>query len=77
LGAAIDSFTDSAGFPITDSNGDPLFIPTPVQIATLFLIGYLYSNRGYGDSRDNAFDADTLPKPIVAILTPIKSQVFA
>lgn len=61
-----ESFTDSAGDPIEDSNGDAIGIPEDVQDATLMMVGYLNNVRD--SDPDRAFEMGYLPKPVMALL---------
>lgn len=61
-----DSFTDSAGDAIVDSNGNPLGIPYEIQAATLLMLGYLYTNRD--SDPDKAYGLGTLPNDVTALL---------
>lgn len=61
-------FTDSAGDAYEDSNGMAIGVPEDVQMACMFLVGYLDRNRDSDDAK--AFgDFGTLPPPIRALLT--------
>jgi hypothetical protein len=69
---------DSAGDPVVDSNGDPVYTTTvrpEVQHATKMLVGYLWRNRD--ENADDAFDRGYLPKPVTAILYPLRSPALA
>lgn len=61
-----DAFTDSAGEPIEDSNGNPLGIPYEVQAATLLMVGHLVKNRD-GDP-DKAYSHGMLPNDVTALI---------
>jgi len=69
-GPGIDGFTDSAGDVFVDSNGEPLDVPWEVKAATLLMVGYLYKNRD--DNADDAFDRGYLPRPVTALLYPLR-----
>lgn len=61
-----DTFTDSSGEPILDSNGSPLGIPYEVQAATLLMTGFLHRLRD--EDGEGAFEMGYLPKPVTALL---------
>lgn len=42
------SFLNSSGEPDQDSAGDPINVPEPIQLAVLYLVGNMYSDR-YGE----------------------------
>lgn len=44
-----DAYQDSSGQIPEDSAGDPMGVPTEVQLSTLILIGYLYRDRDGAD----------------------------
>lgn len=62
----VGAFTDSAGDVFEDSNGVALSVPEDVQIATLFLIGYMDRNRD--SDTEEGFDGLFLPKPVKSLL---------
>ena len=43
------AYQDSSGQIPVDSNGDPLGVPSEVQLATLLLIGFMYRDRDGSD----------------------------
>ena len=76
--------TDSDGNDVLDSNGDPVYerdssgakiISEEVQAATLLLIGHLYKDRD--ENPDGAFEAGYLPKPVTALLYPLRDPALA
>ena len=75
---------DSNDDPILDSNGDPEYardssgdkiVSAEVQAATLLLIGHLYKDRD--ENPDGAFEAGYLPKPVTALLYPLRDPALA
>lgn len=70
-----DAFTDSAGDVYEDSAGDATGVPEDVQIAVLFMLGYLDNNRS-GDEK-GAFERGWLPNPVTAILAPYRDPPLA
>ena len=64
--AGMASFTDSAGYVLEDSNGDPLGVPRRVKAAALLMVGYLYKDRDA--NTDNAFSMGFLPAPVTALI---------
>lgn len=71
----VESFTDSAGELIPDSNGDALDVPDVVQWATLLMFGHLYKIRD--ENTDDAFEMGYLPKPVMALLYPLRDPSLA
>ncbi|EXF45265.1 Phage gp6-like head-tail connector protein [Pseudomonas sp. BAY1663] len=75
---------DSDGNDVVNSSGDPVYerdssgakiIAEEVQAATLLLIGYLYKDRD--ENPDGAFEAGYLPKPVTALLYPLRDPALA
>ena len=66
-----DPILDSSGDPIyvTDSSGDKL-VSYPVQAAVLLMVGFLYKDRD--ENPDQAFQQGYLPKPVTALLYPLR-----
>lgn len=60
---------DSAGETILNSAGDPIGIPEDIQMATLYLIGWLDRNRD--EDPDKAF-GDFFPWPVMVLLRPYR-----
>lgn len=67
---------DSSGDKVlvTDSSGDYI-ISSEVVSATLILIGHLYKDRD--NNADGAFDQGYLPKPVTALLYPLRDPACA
>lgn len=68
--------TDTAGEVIIlyDSHGEPL-VRNEVRAATLLMVGILYRDR---DGQDNEiWEKGYLPKPIIAILYPLRIPTVA
>lgn len=75
---------DSNDDPILDSSGDPVYIVDsnddklvsyPVQAAVLLMVGFLYKDRD--ENPDQAFQAGYLPKPVTALLYPLRKPALA
>lgn len=71
---------DSNDDPILDSSGDPIYVVDSsgekvvkyaVQAATLLQLGFLYKDRD--ENADGAYDMGYLPKPVTALLYPLRS----
>lgn len=71
-----DPILDSSGDPIyvVDSSGDKL-VSYPVQAAVLLMVGFLYKDRD--ENPDQAFQAGYLPKPVTALLYPLRKPALA
>lgn len=70
---------DSNDDPIFDSSGDPIYVVDSsgekvvkyaVQAATLLQLGFLYKDRD--ENADGAYDMGYLPKPVTALLYPLR-----
>jgi len=70
-----DPILDSSGDPIyvVDSSGDKL-VSYPVQAAVLLMVGFLYKDRD--ENPDSAFDRGYLPKPVTALLYPLRDPAL-
>jgi len=75
---------DSNDDPILDSSGDPIYVVDssddklvsyPVQAAVLLMVGFLYKDRD--ENPDQAFSAGYLPKPVTALLYPLRDPALA
>lgn len=71
-----DPILDSSGDPIyvVDSSGDKL-VSYPVQAAVLLMVGFLYKDRD--ENPDSAFDRGYLPKPVTALLYPLRDPALS
>lgn len=60
-----------------DSNGEAIaeLVPSVVKNATLIMIGYLMRHRD--DNEGEAFDRGYLPKPVTALLFPLRDPGYA
>ena len=79
IGTGADSWTDSAGQPFEDSNGEALDVPKRVKMATLTLVDHLYRNRA-GATEDKVPEAagyGYLPMGVVALLYPLRRPTVA
>lgn len=75
LKAQASTFLDSMDEVITDSNGDPLYIPYPIQSATILLVGYM--DRGRDGDPDKAFSLGELPVAVTAQLYQLRDPAIA
>ena len=78
LGDGQDAFLNSSSYDsndeiAVDADGEPIDIPYEVQAATLLMLGYLYRNRDI--DTDGAFEQGYLPKPVTALLYPLRDPV--
>lgn len=71
-----DPVLDSAGDPIyaVDSNGDKI-VRYAVQAATLLMVGFLYKDRD--ENPDDEFERGYLPRPVTALLFPLRDPALA
>lgn len=74
---------DSNDNPILDSSGDPVYVVDSsgdrvvkyvVQAATLLHLGFLYKDRD--ENTDGAYDMGYLPKPVTALLYPLRDPAL-
>lgn len=75
LKAGADAFLDSNGDVYIDSNDTPVGVPFEVQAATLLMLGYLYKDRD--ENAAGAFEQGYLPKPVTALLYPLRDPALA
>lgn len=70
-----DPILDSSGDPVyvVDSSGDKL-VSYPVQAAVLLMVGFLYKDRD--ENPDSAFDRGYLPRPVTALLYPLRDPAL-
>lgn len=75
---------DSNDDIIVDSSGDPVYVEDssgaklvsyPVQAAVLLMVGFLYKDRD--ENPDQAFSQGYLPKPVTALLYPLRKPALA
>jgi hypothetical protein len=75
---------DSNDDPILDSAGDPTYVVDSsddkvvkyeVQAAVLLMLGFLYKDRD--ENPDQAFAQGYLPKPVTALLYPLRDPALA
>ena len=75
---------DSNDDPILDSSGDPTYevdssgdkvVKYEVQAAVLLMLGFLYKDRD--ENPDQAFAQGYLPKPVTALLYPLRDPALA
>lgn len=71
-----DPILDSSGDPtyIVDSSGDKI-VKYEVQAAVLLMLGFLYKDRD--ENPDQAFAQGYLPKPVTALLYPLRDPALA
>jgi hypothetical protein len=74
---------DSNDDPVLDSSGDPIYavdsnggkiVRYAVQAATLLQLGFLYKDRD--ENADGAYDMGYLPKPVTALLYPLRDPAL-
>lgn len=74
---------DSNDDPILDSSGDPTYVVDSsddkvvkyeVQAAVLLMLGFLYKDRD--ENPDQAFAQGFLPKPVTALLYPLRDPAL-
>ena len=75
LKAGADVFLDTAGAPTVDTGGYALGVPDEVQTATLLLVGYFYRHRD--ENPDGEYEMGYLPKPVMALLYPLRDPALA
>ena len=70
-----DPIVDSSGGPIyvVDSSGDKQ-VKYAVQAATLLQLGFLYKDRD--ENADRAYEIGYLPRPVTALLYPLRDPAF-
>lgn len=75
---------DINNVPVVDTNGDPIYAETSsgdrivmyeVQAAVLLMLGYL--NRDRDSDEDKAFEMGFIPRPVTALLYPLRTPVIA
>lgn len=80
LKSGADAFLDSSGeVQIGSSNGEPIGVPFNVQAATLIMTAEMYKNREA--EQDGEIDPQWgygyLPRPVVALLYPLRDPALA
>lgn len=70
-----DVIRDSSGDPVyvTDSAGGKI-VSYPVRAAVLLMVGFLYKDRD--ENPDSAFDRGYLPRPVTALLYPLRDPAL-
>ncbi len=75
---------DSNDDPVLDSNGNPEYfrdssgdkvVAGAVEAAVLIMVGHLYKDRD--ENPDGAFEQGYLPKPVTALLYPLRTPALA
>lgn len=75
---------DSNDDPILDSSGDLVYavdssgdktVRYAVQAAVLLMVGFLYKDRD--ENADGAYEQGFLPKPVTALLYPLRAPALA
>jgi hypothetical protein len=75
---------DSNDDPMVDSSGDPIYVVDSsgdkqvkyaVQAATLLQLGFLYKDRD--ENANNAYDIGYLPRPVTALLYPLRTPALS
>lgn len=76
--------TDSDGTPLQDSSGDPIYerdsdgarlIRSEVKHATLLLVGIFFRDRDGAEAEK--WEQGYLPKPVTALLYPLRDPAIA
>lgn len=75
LKGGADAFLNSSGDVEMDSQDEPVGVPYEVQAATLLMVGHLYRDRD-GDA-EKAFEMGYLPKPVMALLYPLRDPALS
>ena len=75
LKSGADAFLDTAGEVIVDSAGDPVGVPFQVKAAVLLMVGYLYRQRDEDEGEE--FEQGYLPRPVTALLYPLRTPALA
>jgi hypothetical protein len=79
MAGAYPLLVDGKPVPMVDTNGEPVFVEDSngartvrdeVKAATLLMLGYLWKDRD--ENADGAFDMGYLPKPVTALLYPLR-----
>ena len=68
-------FLNSSDDVEMDSSDEPVGVPYEVQAATLIMVGHLYRDRD-GDT-EKAFEMGYLPKPVMALLYPLRDPALS
>lgn len=75
---------DDHGNPVLDRSGDltyltdsqgAMVVAAEVEQATLLLVGYFYKDRD--NNADGAYEQGYLPKPVTALLYPLRDPALA
>lgn len=69
LKSAADAYLDDQGDPITGK------VPYEVKAATMLMLGFLYKDRDEDSS--NAYSQGFLPRPVTALLYPLRDPALA
>lgn len=67
-----DTFINTANM---DSAGNPIEVPREVQRATRLMVGYLFANRD--NDKDHEYEMGFLPRPVTALLYPLRTPTVA
>lgn len=66
------------GVPVVDADGLPVYTTAvlfEVQAAVLLLLGYLYKDRD--NDKDHEYEQGFLPRPVTALLYPLRDPALA
>lgn len=74
LKEGVEEFLDSTGEVITNEFAEPI-VPAEVKIATLLLVGIYFKDRD--ENANGIFEMGYLPKPVTAILYPLRKPACA
>lgn len=75
LKSGADIFLDSNGDLEYDSSDEPVGVPFEVKAATLLMLGFFYKDRD--ENSEGAYEQGYLPKPVTALLYPLRDPAFA
>lgn len=69
---------DINGLPVVDAEGLPVYtedVLFEVQAAVLLQVGYLYKDRD--NDKDHEYEQGYLPRPVTALLYPLRDPALA
>lgn len=75
LKSGADYFLDSNREVEVDVNGEAIGIPPIVKTCVMYMVGVLYRNRD--ENPDEIFEHGYLPKPVIAMLYPLRDPALA
>jgi hypothetical protein len=69
---------DGEGNPVFDDDGKPVYtteVLFEVKAAVLLMVGYLYKDRD--NDKDHEYEQGFLPRPVTALLYPLRTPALA